>query len=51
LPDLAVAPVLDGRTEEVDARPSDALALAVRTGAPIFADEDVLEKREFLLMH
>lgn len=27
----------------VDARPSDALALAVRTGAPIFASEDVVD--------
>lgn len=29
---------------EVDARPSDALALAVRTGSPIYAAEDVLER-------
>ena len=28
---------------EVDARPSDALALAVRVGAPIFVAEHVLE--------
>lgn len=28
---------------DVDARPSDALALAVRTGAPIFVEEQVLE--------
>ena len=27
----------------VSARPSDAVALAVRTGAPVFAEEDVLE--------
>lgn len=27
----------------VDARPSDALALAVRTGTPIFASEDVVD--------
>lgn len=32
-----------GRHVEVDARPSDAIALAVRTGAPLFADEHVLE--------
>ena len=32
----------DGRTAEVDARPSDALALAVRSGARIFAAEAVL---------
>ena len=28
----------------VDARPSDAIALALRTGAPIFVDEEVLGK-------
>jgi bifunctional DNase/RNase len=33
-----------GRAAEVDARPSDALALAVRTGARIYADEAVLEQ-------
>ena len=27
----------------LDSRPSDAIALALRTGAPIFADEDVLD--------
>ncbi len=32
-----------GETIVVDARPSDALALAVRTHAPIFAESDVLE--------
>lgn len=31
-------------TVELDARPSDAIALAVRTGAPIFADDSVVEK-------
>ena len=34
----------DGRTVEVDARPSDALALAVRAGVRIFAAEAVLEQ-------
>lgn len=33
----------DGRGVRVDARPSDAIALAVRLGAPIFAAEAVLE--------
>jgi len=33
---------LNGREVEVDSRPSDALALAVRSGAPIFAAEDVI---------
>lgn len=31
------------RTIRVDSRPSDAIALAVRTGAPIYADERVLD--------
>jgi bifunctional DNase/RNase len=35
---------LDGRTTEVSSRPSDAIALAVRTDAPIFAAEEVLEQ-------
>ena len=34
----------DGRTVEVDARPSDALALAVRSGVRIFAADAVLEQ-------
>jgi bifunctional DNase/RNase len=34
----------DGRTCTVDARPSDALALAVRTGVPIFASIEVLDR-------
>jgi len=33
-----------GRIHEVDSRPSDALALAVRTGVRIYAAEDVLER-------
>ncbi len=39
-----VAVGVDGRTEEVDARPSDAIALALRVGAPIFAAAEVLEE-------
>ena len=35
---------IDGGQTEVDARPSDALALAIRMGAPIFAEESVLDK-------
>ena len=34
----------DGKEIEIDSRPSDALALAVRSGAPIFAAEDVIEE-------
>ena len=36
--------VRDGRSVEVDARPSDALALAVRSKVPIYAAEAVLEQ-------
>ena len=35
---------LNGSTMEVDSRPSDAIALAVRTEAPIFAEDEVLDK-------
>jgi uncharacterized protein len=34
----------DGRIFEIDSRPSDALALAVRTGGRIYASESVLEQ-------
>ena len=34
---------VDGGQIEVDSRPSDALALAVRSEAPIFADDKVIE--------
>ena len=34
----------NGTTMEVDSRPSDAIALAVRTQAPIYAEEEVVEK-------
>ena len=34
----------NGTTMEIDARPSDAIALAVRTQAPIFAEDTVLER-------
>ncbi|MET0727282.1 MAG: bifunctional nuclease domain-containing protein, partial [Acidimicrobiales bacterium] len=32
-----------GQVHSVSARPSDAIALAVRYGAPVFAEEGVLE--------
>ena len=32
----------NGSHEYLDARPSDAIALAVRTGAPVYAEESVL---------
>ena len=34
--------LIDGRTVRVSSRPSDAVALAVRVDAPIFASEEVL---------
>ena len=34
---------IDGRSLEIDSRPSDAIALAVRAQVPIFADEAVLK--------
>jgi hypothetical protein len=35
-------------SQEIDARPSDAIALAVRYGAPIFVSEKVMEEAAFL---
>ena len=40
---------VDGEKLDIDSRPSDALALAVRVGAPIYADESVLEKAGIVL--
>jgi bifunctional DNase/RNase len=40
---------VDGGQMEVDSRPSDALALAVRAGVPIYAEEVVLDKAGILL--
>ena len=40
---------VDGGQMEVDSRPSDALALAVRVEAPIFVEETVLDKAGILL--
>ncbi|NPA40184.1 MAG: bifunctional nuclease family protein [Thermodesulfobacteria bacterium] len=37
---------IEGKTFDVDARPSDAVALALRTGAEIFVKEEVLEKSQ-----
>jgi len=36
----------NGRKKMIDARPSDGIALVVRTGAEIFVEEDVLKKAE-----
>lgn len=35
---------LNGRTVEIDSRPSDAIALAVRAGATIYVEEDVMAR-------
>jgi len=35
---------LDGKTVEIDSRPSDAIALAVRTHTPILVDEAVMDR-------
>ena len=35
---------LDGKTVTVSSRPSDAIALCVRTGTPVFADPAVLDE-------
>ena len=40
-----------GREIEIDSRPSDALALAVRSGAPIFAAEDVIAESAIEFEH
>lgn len=34
----------DGRTKEIDARPSDAIALALRLQSPIFVEESVMKR-------
>ena len=40
---------VDGRVIEIDSRPSDAIALAVRAEVPIFAEESVLDRAGVLL--
>ena len=42
---------INGREIEIDSRPSDALALAVRSGAPIFAAEDVIAESAIEFEH
>jgi len=34
----------DGKTFDIDSRPSDAIALAVHLGAPLYVEEEVLQK-------
>jgi len=40
---------VDGEQMEVDSRPSDAIALAVRVDAPIYVEDGVLDKAGILL--
>jgi bifunctional DNase/RNase len=42
---------VDGSEIEVDSRPSDAIALAVRAGAPIFAADSVIEESAIEFEH
>lgn len=38
----------DNKILEIDSRPSDAMALALRTGSPIFVDSKILEEAGFI---
>jgi uncharacterized protein len=40
---------VNGESREIDSRPSDAIALAVRAKVPIFAEEQVLDKAGVML--
>ena len=40
---------VDGGQMEIDSRPSDALALAVRTDSPIYVEESILDRAGILL--
>jgi uncharacterized protein len=42
---------VNGQDVEIDSRPSDALAVAVRTSAPIFAAEDVIQESAIEFEH
>jgi bifunctional DNase/RNase len=42
---------MNGKEVDIDSRPSDALALAVRTSAPIFAAEDVIAESAIEFEH
>jgi uncharacterized protein len=46
-----VTVAVDGSEIEIDSRPSDAIALAVRAGAPIFAADDVIEESAIEFEH
>ena len=40
---------VNGEPIELDSRPSDAMALAIRTNAPIFINEDVLDRAGIII--
>ena len=40
--------LVNGGSEQIDSRPSDAIALALRTNAPIFVEQSVLEQSRTL---
>ena len=42
---------VNGREVEIDSRPSDAIALAVRAGAPIYAAEEVISESAIEFEH
>ena len=42
---------MNGREVEIDSRPSDAIALAVRSGAPIYAAEEVIAESAIEFEH
>jgi bifunctional DNase/RNase len=46
-----VTVAFDGSEIEIDSRPSDAIALAVRADAPIFADDSVIEESAIEFEH
>jgi uncharacterized protein len=46
-----VTVAVDGSEIEIDSRPSDAIALAVRSDAPIFADDSVIEESAIEFEH
>ena len=42
---------VNGKEVEIDSRPSDAIALAVRSGAPIYAAEEVISESAIEFEH
>lgn len=48
---ITLDPLVSGEEIQVDSRPSDAIAIAIRANAPIFADDKVLEENSIELEH